>query len=114
MSTHRVSICTSVLNQSEFLERMIQSVIAQTMPDCELIIVDADSPESEAETIKRYLAGHKRVNYMRMNYRIAKEQFAPVYQTMTELVAEIAQIEQQLEQAGAPYTPGRMPKWDGK
>ncbi|MDP5172232.1 MAG: glycosyl hydrolase [Bacteroidia bacterium] len=51
---------------------------------------------------------------MRMNYRIAREQFAPVYQTMTELVAEIAQIEQQLEQAGAPYTPGRMPKWDGK
>ena len=54
MSTPRVSICTSVLNQSEFLERMIQSVIAQTMPDWELIIVDDGSTEDIKAVVDKF------------------------------------------------------------
>lgn len=41
----KVSICTSVLNQSELLRGMIESVRAQTFEDWELIIVDDGSPE---------------------------------------------------------------------
>lgn len=41
----RVSICCSVLNQSEFLKGMIASVIGQSFKDWELIIVDDGSTE---------------------------------------------------------------------
>ena len=41
----RVSICTSVLNQSDFLKRMIESVRAQTFHAWELIVVDDGSTE---------------------------------------------------------------------
>lgn len=41
----RVSICTSVLNQSAFLKGMIESVIAQTLKEWELVIVDDGSTE---------------------------------------------------------------------
>ena len=50
----RVSICTSVLNQPEYLKRMIESVMAQTMPDWELIVVDdGSSPPAEVPQDER-------------------------------------------------------------
>jgi hypothetical protein len=46
------------------------------------------------------------------NYDIAAGQFAPV---LTELrnIAEVAlpEVEDRLEEAGAPWTPGRIPEW---
>jgi glycosyltransferase involved in cell wall biosynthesis len=41
----RVSVCCSVLNQSEWLKEMIASVFVQTFKDWELIIVDDGSTE---------------------------------------------------------------------
>jgi len=41
----KVSVCCSVLNQSEWLKDMIASVLAQTFRDFELIIVDDGSTE---------------------------------------------------------------------
>lgn len=51
MSAQRVSVCTSVLNQQEYLDRMIKSVMAQTMPDWELIVIDdgSDTPITVAQ-----------------------------------------------------------------
>lgn len=41
----RVSVCTSVLNQSEMLKGMIESVVAQAFKDWELVLVDDASTE---------------------------------------------------------------------
>ncbi len=41
----KVSVCCSVLNQSGWLKEMIASVLAQTMKDFELIVVDDGSTE---------------------------------------------------------------------
>lgn len=41
----RISVCTSVLNQSEYLKRMIESVRAQSVEDWELVLVDDGSTE---------------------------------------------------------------------
>ncbi len=47
----RVSICTSVYNQTNFLHGMIASVIGQSYPDWELIIVDDASTEDIAAEV---------------------------------------------------------------
>lgn len=47
----RVSVCTSVLNQSYYLRRMIDSVRAQTLTDWELIIVDDGSTENISKLV---------------------------------------------------------------
>ncbi len=49
-----VSICTAVLNQSEYLRRMIESVRAQTFPDWELIIVDDGSTEDIKSLVESF------------------------------------------------------------
>ena len=50
----RVSVCTSVLNQSEYLKKMIESVRAQTFEDWELIVVDDGSTEDIEGEVKAF------------------------------------------------------------
>jgi len=50
----KVSICTSVLNQSELLRGMIESVRAQTFEDWELIIVDDGSSEDIPSVVANF------------------------------------------------------------
>ena len=46
------------------------------------------------------------------NLKIAEADFAKVFAELKKLVNEdIKKIEKSLENAGAPYTPGRMPQW---
>src|SRR5690242_7224367 len=59
----KVSVCTSVLNQTEHLRKMVDSVRAQTMPDWELIIVDDGSTEDIKGLLESY--GDSRIVYVR-------------------------------------------------
>lgn len=51
----RISVCTSVLNQSEYLKRMIESVRAQSFEDWELVLVD----DGSTEDIQKLVLGFK-------------------------------------------------------
>ncbi|MCX7986497.1 MAG: glycosyltransferase [Bacteroidales bacterium] len=50
----RVSIITVVFNGEKFIERTIQSVINQTYPAIEYIIIDGGSTDSTVSLIKKY------------------------------------------------------------
>lgn len=50
----KVSVCTSVLNQRDYLKRMIESVRAQSFDDWELIIVDDGSTEDIAGLVGEF------------------------------------------------------------
>lgn len=67
-----VTAIASLYRGGDFIEQFMDNITSQSIFDdyCELIIVDADSPENEYETIKRYTSKHKGINYIRMNYRI--------------------------------------------
>lgn len=47
------------------------------------------------------------------SYNAAAKQFAPVLAEIKAVGEEVKKLEQKLEQAGAPYTPGRVPDWKG-
>jgi glycosyltransferase involved in cell wall biosynthesis len=67
-----VSALCSLYRGGDFIEQFMDNITSQSCfrDYAELVIVDADSPEDEYETIKRYLAKFKNINYLRMNYRI--------------------------------------------
>lgn len=47
------------------------------------------------------------------NYTIAAKQFNPVYKEIKNIAQEIKKLEDALEKSKAPYTPGRLPEWNG-
>jgi hypothetical protein len=47
---------------------------------------------------------------MIMNYNILKEELAPVIDQLNQVDAKLTSIENQLDELGAPFTPGRKPK----
>lgn len=67
-----ISAIASLYQGGDFIEQFMDNITSQDGFDrhCELIIVDADSPENEAETIARYVARHPGVRYHRMNSRV--------------------------------------------
>lgn len=61
----RVSICTSVYNQSDLLKGMIESVVAQTFKEWELIIVDDGSTEDVKSVVTSF--DDSRIRYFSFN-----------------------------------------------
>jgi glycosyltransferase involved in cell wall biosynthesis len=135
----RVSVVMPVYNHERFVVDAIQSVLAQTMPDFELIIVDDGSADESMRAVAS-------VDDPRMHvYRLADNQggaaslnFA-IQQARAEFVAllnsddmwEIRKLERQLavfdahpelgavftgarfvDEAGNPLPPERIPRWN--
>jgi glycosyltransferase involved in cell wall biosynthesis len=63
----RVSLITSLYNASDFLEQFMETTINQTIFDeCELILINANSPQNEKEIILPYLDKHKNIIYIEL------------------------------------------------
>jgi glycosyltransferase involved in cell wall biosynthesis len=62
-----VSICSQVLNQKDWLKEMLQSVVDQTYPNWELLIVDDGSTEDIKSVIESF--NDKRIKYYRFDER---------------------------------------------
>lgn len=61
-----VSIITSLYKGRNFIEHFLENIISQTVfYACELIIIDANSPEGEFEIIKKYMQKFSNIKYIR-------------------------------------------------
>lgn len=66
-----VSIITSMYKGAKYIKNFMDNIISQTIfEDCELIIVDAASPEDEISIIQPYQAKYANIRYHRIDYRI--------------------------------------------
>ncbi len=61
MASPVVSIVTPVYNAGEFLDKTLDSVIAQSLTDWELIAVDDASPDNSLEVLQEYAASDSRI-----------------------------------------------------
>jgi glycosyltransferase involved in cell wall biosynthesis len=50
----KVSIITAVFNNQEFIEEFIKSVLSQTYPDIEHIVIDGGSTDGMVKVINKY------------------------------------------------------------
>lgn len=62
-ATPRISVCMPVLNRAKFLPAALDSVLAQTLGDWELLISDAGSGDGTRELLAGYAARDPRVRW---------------------------------------------------
>ena len=80
----------------------------------------ANQPPSISSRIRRVVSGHWRstsapTQTMKDQYRIVGEEFEPQLDKLRKLIeVDLKNLEKALEEAGAPWTPGRVPKWKKK
>ncbi len=71
----KISIITSLYNGDEFIDRFMRNITSQTVFEkCELIILDANSPGNEYQTIKEYEKKYKNIIYHRLEKRLSVQE----------------------------------------
>lgn len=66
-ATSKISIITSVYKADGFIEQFLQEVVQQTIfNQCELILINADSPENEEGIIQKYMDTYSNIRYIKL------------------------------------------------
>ena len=75
----KVSIITSMYKAGQFIEHFLTDITRQSIFDeCELILLDANSPDNESEIIEHYCKKYKNIKYFKFHNRLN------VHQTLNE------------------------------
>jgi glycosyltransferase involved in cell wall biosynthesis len=66
----KVTVFCPLYAGERYIENFLESIKNQTIFDqCELIIIDANSPENEEKYIRKFMKTHKNVIYKKLGYR---------------------------------------------
>ena len=67
----KVSIITSLYNGDIFIEKFMKNITSQSIfKDCELIIINANSPGSEEKVIKKFLVKFANIKYIKLEQKV--------------------------------------------
>jgi len=66
----KITVFCPIYNAEQYIENFLQDMKRQTMfDDCELIIINADSPQNEDKYINAFMKDNKNVIYKKLDYR---------------------------------------------
>ena len=67
LKDHELVIVTSMYKGEKYIETFLESIVSQTIfDDCLLFIIDANSPQNEYQTIKKYQQDFPNIRYDRL------------------------------------------------
>ncbi|HYL91975.1 MAG TPA: glycosyl hydrolase, partial [Alphaproteobacteria bacterium] len=105
-----------IIESVDLLERDLNALMVTLRGDVALRARSEQTPNSILDRVRNVagseqFSGSAPTNTSRSQYSIAAEEFSVVLQQLQALHARFDALEKQAEQAGAPWTPGRVPEW---
>jgi glycosyltransferase involved in cell wall biosynthesis len=85
MTNPLVSIITPTYNHEKFIAECIESVLAQTFPGWEMIIIDDASTDNTPYIIEKYVKNEPRIKFIRHNTNWGMYRLANTYNQALEL-----------------------------
>lgn len=80
-SVPKVSICTAVYNAGEYLKQCVSSVLTQTFPDFQYIIIDNGSTDGSVEILETFRRQDPRIQLIYSDNTVGTLQFMEEYAT---------------------------------
>ena len=82
-NNEKVSIITSMYKGGKYIDKFLQNITnSNHFNSCELVIVDANSPENEYKAIQEYQKKYKNINYIRI------DEIIPIYKAWNIAIRE--------------------------
>ncbi len=109
-----------LLDEARALESRLRDLRVDLSGDTVVSGHNEPTPPSIEDRVERIVEGHWASTAAptlthRDNYRIASEEFSQLLpQLRTLLDVDLRRLEERLEAAGAPWTPGRVPDWSAE
>jgi photosystem II stability/assembly factor-like uncharacterized protein len=106
-----------LMNQALTLEQQLKDILRALIGDRTISKRSGSQPPSISYRVGRIIYGTWRstsapTQTQREQYRIASEEFEPQLAKLKQLVeVDMKKLEKAMEEAGAPWTPGRVPAW---
>jgi photosystem II stability/assembly factor-like uncharacterized protein len=106
-----------LVDEAEALETRLQDIDEKLNGSSVIREHNEADPPAIVERVNQVVTGHwtstsAPTETHREGYRLASQAFAPVLAGLRQLIeVDLKNLENQLEAAGAPWTPGRVPTW---
>jgi glycosyltransferase involved in cell wall biosynthesis len=63
----RLSICIATLNRAQFIGETLESIVSQSTPEVEIVVVDGASTDNTGEVVKGFMARCPGLRYVRLD-----------------------------------------------
>jgi hypothetical protein len=110
----------SLAERARKIEMQLADLLVELSGDRTIRRRSEPTPPSIEERVQRIVGGQwastsAPTQTNRDAYRYASELFRPVLSNLTRLIeVDLAQLELEMDSAGAPWTPGRVPRWSAE
>jgi len=106
-----------LMKQARALEKQTNDILRAFTGDRTISRMNESQPPSISSRVGRLIYGQWRstsapTQTMREQYEIAGDEFVPQLDNLRQLIeVDLKKLEKAMEEAGAPWTPGRIPEW---
>ncbi len=110
----------SLLTNADSIEAKVNNIMEKLSGNQSLINRNINTPPSIVDRVQQiiydeWLSTSSPTQTQKDGYKIAGEEFTPVLFQLKQLInVDMKNLQEKMEAAGAPYTPGAVPDWKNK